>query len=57
MVNAYALYGMELASTTKASTGAGSSSLASQASASAAPEVSTQELVKAVFCLSTDKPP
>jgi len=30
-VNAYALYGMELASTAKASTGAGSSSLASQA--------------------------
>jgi len=56
-VNAYALYGMELASTTKASTGANSSSLASQAhgmldcgaTASAAPEVSAQELVKAVL--------
>ena len=56
-VNAYALYGMELASTTKASTGASSSSLASQAygmldcgaTASAAPEVSAQELVKAVL--------
>ena len=56
-VNAYALYGMELASTTKASTSAGSSSLASPAhgmldcgaTASAAPEVSAQELVKAVL--------
>ena len=56
-VNAYALYGMELASTTKASTSTGSSSLASQAhgmldcgaTASAAPEVSAQELVKAVL--------
>ncbi|CAL1167297.1 unnamed protein product [Cladocopium goreaui] len=56
-VNAYALYGMELASTTKASTSTGSSSLASQAhgmldcgaTASAAPEVSAQELVIAVL--------
>ena len=57
-VNAYALYGMELASTTRASTGASSSSsLASQAhgmldcgaTASAAPEIAAQELVKAVL--------
>ena len=54
-MNSYALYGMELAPTTKTSTGASSSSLASKAhgildcgaTASAAPEVSAQELVKA----------